>query len=150
MKPFNTFSLIVAFLAICVVIAGITIMSMQIGPQGAIFFLSYLAYAMSILIVGLFIAWLPVMRNHNWGFRIVDGRLKWQKNTNEIDVRHTRRIFWPLITLFFELFGLFGHCNDLWPSLSTNILKVVSLVVTVALLLSWCIIVFVEDIRKTK
>ena len=146
----KTVALIGSALAIISVIAGITLMSMQIERQGAGFFVAYLAYSLAILCGGLFVAWLPNMKNNKWGFRMVDGRLKWCKNERITDIRRTRLVWWPLITLCLELYGLFDYCNDLWQRPWTTTLTVVFAVITIVVLIAWVIIMTIYESREAK
>lgn len=146
----KTIGIIGSALAIMSVIAGIALMSMQIQRQGAGFFVGYLAYSMAILCGGLFIAWLPNMKNQKWGFRMVDGRLKWQKDERVSDIQRTRIVWWPFITLSLELHGLFDYCNDLWHKPWAETLMYVFIIITLVLLLSWAARLIIEDIRETK
>ena len=146
----KTFALVFGGLAITVVVAGITLMSMQIQTQGSGFFIGYFLYALAILAGGMFIAWLPNMKNQNWGFKLVDGKMKWQKDTRVIDPKRTRLVWWPLITLFFELYGLFDYCFDLWEKPTYEALKYIFAAIALLALAVWCVIVIVEDVRETK
>lgn len=146
----KTIGIIGSALAIISVIAGITLMSMQIQRQGAGFFVGYLAYSMAILCGGLFIAWLPNMKNNKWGFTMVDGRLKWQKDERVSDKQRTRIVWWPFITLGLELHGIFDYCNDLWQKPWTETLMILFAVISIALLLMWVVRLIVQDVREAK
>lgn len=135
----KTIALIGSALAAIVVIAGNILMAIQIKIQGSGFYVSYLFYSLAILAGGMFITWLPKMTNHKWGFRKVDGRLKWARYDNIVDEKRRRLIFWPLVTVFFELFGIFSFCNDLWPSGKYETLMYIFLFITVALMLVWAL-----------
>lgn len=137
-------------LAVMVVVAGNILMAMQIKSQGAGFFVGYLFYSLAILAGGMFITWLPDMKNNKWGFRMVDGRLKWCKDERTSDIRRTRLVWWPFITLCFELYGLFDYCNDLWQRPWTATLMVVFVVLTLVLLFVWLGVVMVNDVREAK
>ena len=90
------------------------------------------------------------MKNQNWGFKMVDGRLNWQKDERITDV-HRRRLVWiPLFTIFFELYGLFDYCCDLWQKPWTETLKYLFFALTLVAIVVWCGIIIVEDIREKK
>lgn len=146
----KTLALAFGALAIMVTIAGIALMSTQIKTQGSGFFVGYLLYALAILAGGLFIAWLPNMKNQKWGFKLVDGKIKWQKDTRVTDPNRTRLVWWPLITLFFEFFGLFDYCFQLWERTAYEVLKYIFIALTLLALAIWCVIIIVEDVRETK
>ena len=146
----KTFALVGSALAAMVAIAGNILMALQIKTQGAGFYVGYLCYSLAILAGGMFITWLPSMKNHNWGLCKVGGRLKWQKDTRDIDVSRTRLVFWPLITLFFELYGLFDYCFQLWDTPACKLLKYLFVSLTLSLLIVWCIIIVVQDVRRGK
>lgn len=146
----KTVALIGGALAIMAAIAGITLMSMQIPTQGKGFFVGYLFYALTVLAGGMFITWLPNMKNQKWGFRMVDGKMKWKKDTRVVDVNRTRLVWWPLITLFFELYGLFDYCFQLWEKTTYEALKYIFVALTLMTLAIWCVIIIVEDVRETK
>lgn len=137
-------------LAVMVVVAGNILMAMQIKSQGAGFFVGYLFYSLAILVGGMFITWLPNMKNYKWGFRMVDGRLKWRKDERVQDIRRTRLVWWPIITFCLELYGLFDYCNDLWQRPWTAMLMVVFVVLTLVLLFVWLGVVMVNDVREAK
>ncbi len=137
-------------LAVMVVVAGNILMATQIKSQGAGFFVGYLFYSLAILAGGMFITWLPDMRNNKWGFRMVDGRLKWRKDERTSDIRRTRLVWWPIITFCLELYGLFDYCNDLWQRPWTEVLMVVFVVLTLVLLFVWLGVVMVNDVREAK
>lgn len=120
-------------------LAGMVLMGMQIKTQGTGFFVAYVLYALAILAGGMFVTWIPSAKNHKWGFKKVDGKLKWTKYTNVVDEKRTRLIWWPIITLFFELFGIFSFCNELWPSPKYEALTNVFCMLTVAFLLVWAL-----------
>ncbi len=124
-------------LALAAVVAGNVVMATQIRTQGAGFYIGYLFYSLAILAVGMFITWLPRMKNHKWGFKKVNGHLKWTKYNNIVDEKRMRLIFWPLITFFFELSGIFSFCNDLWPSEKYEALTYVFIFLTVTLMIVW-------------
>lgn len=124
-------------LAIMATLSGIVLMATQIGRQGAGFFVGYLLYALAILGGGMFIAWIPKMVNHRYGPTMVDGKMKWTKFTNVVDEKRTRLIWWPLITFFFELYGIFSFCNDLWPSDVYSVLQTVFGLLTLLLFVAW-------------
>ena len=146
----KTVALVGSGLAIMATIAGITLMSMQINSQGAGFFVGYLLYALAILAGGMFVAWLPNMKNYKWGFRKVDGKMKWCKDERISDVGRTRLVFWPFITLFFELYGLFDYCFGLWQKSVYEYMKILFAVITLLILAIWCIKIIVEDVRAAK
>lgn len=137
-------------LAVMVVVAGNILMATQIKSQGAGFFVGYLFYSLAILAGGMFITWLPNMKNNKWGFRMVDGRLKWRKDKRTSDIRRTRLVWWPIITFCLELYGLFDYCNDLWQRPWTATLMVVFAVLTLVLLFVWLGVVMVNDVREAK
>lgn len=137
-------------LAVMVVVAGNILMATQIKTQGAGFFVGYLFYSLAILAGGMFIAWLPNMKNYKWGVRMVDGRLKWCKDERTSDIRRTRLVWWPIITLCFELYGLFDYCNNLWQRPWTETLMVVFAVITIVVFIAWVIIVMVDERREAK
>lgn len=146
----KTIGMVGSALAVMVVVVGNILMATQIKTQGAGFFVAYLFYSLAILAGGMFITWLPNMKNQNWGFKMVAGRLKWQKDERIIDV-HRRRLVWlPLFTIFFELYGLFDYCCDLWQKPWTEILKYLFFVLTLVSIFVWCGIIIVEDIRAAK
>ena len=146
----KTLALLGSALAAMAAVAGIVLMATQIPAQGSGFFVSYLLYALALLAGGMFITWLPSMKNHNWGLCKVGGRLKWQKDTRDIDVSRTRLVFWPLITLLFELYGLFDYCFQLWDTPACKLLKYLFVSLTLSLLIVWCIIIVVQDVRRGK
>lgn len=137
-------------LAVMVVVAGNILMAMQIKSQGAGFFVGYMFYSLAILAGGMFITWLPNMKNNKWGFRMVDGRLKWRKDERVSDIRRTRLVWWPIITFCLELYGLFDYCNDLWQRPWTATLMVVFVVLTLVLLFVWLGVVMVNEVREAK
>jgi len=144
------FAMVGSGLAGAVTIAGIVLMAMQIRTQGAGFFVGYLFFALAILAGGMFITWMPNMKNYKWGFWMVDGHLKWRKNERITDVRRTRLVWWPLITFCFELYGLFEYCHDLWQRPWTETLMVVFGVITTGVLIAWVIIVTIYESREAK
>ena len=146
----KTIGIIGSVLAGMATIAGIALMATQIKIQGPGFFVGYLFYALAILAGGMFITWLPNIHNYNWGFWMVDGRLKWQKATRVTDPSRTRLVWWPLITLFFELYGLFDYCFDLWQKSVYDYMKILSAVITLLFLAIWCVIIIVQDVRERK
>ena len=146
----KTIALIGSALTAIVVIAGNILMAIQIKIQGSGFYVSYLFYSLAILAGGMFLTWIPRMKNHNYGFRLEEGKLRWRKSTSETDTKRTRLVFWPWITIFFELFGMFSFFYDLWNSSIYNVLKIVFLVFTLLVLISWLIIVMVEDAQNKK
>ena len=137
-------------LAVMVVVAGNILMATQIKSQGAGFFVGYLFYSLAILAGGMFITWLPNMKNYIWGFKMVDGRLKWCKDERVQDIRRTRLVWWSFITLCFELYGLFDYCNDLWQRPWTATLMFVFLALVLLLLFVWVIIMIVDEYREAK
>ena len=142
--------MVVSALAVMVVVAGNILMATQIKSQGAGFFVGYLFYSLAILAGGMFITWMPNMKNYIWGFKMVDGRLKWRKDERVQDIRRTRLVWWPFITLCFELYGLFDYCNDLWQRPWTEALKNVFLALVPLLFFAWVIIVMVDERREAK
>lgn len=137
-------------LAVMIVVAGNILMATQIKSQGAGFFVGYLFYSLAILAGGMFIAWLPNMKNYKWGFQMVDGRLKWRKNERVSDIRRTRLVWWPIITFCLELYGLFDYCNDLWQRPWTEAVMFVFAVITIVVFITWVIIVMVDERREAK
>ncbi len=135
----KTIGIVGSGLAAMVAVSGIILMSTQIKVHGAGFFVGYVFYALVSLAVGMWITWLPKMENHKWGFKKVEGHLKWTKNNNNVDVKRTRLVFWPLITIFFELFGIFTYCNDLWPSEKYEALTYVFNFLIVIMIIAWAI-----------
>ena len=133
-----------------VAVAGIALMATQIKMHGSGFFVSYLIYALAIFAGGMFITWIPNMKNQNWGFRLVEGKMKWQKDTRVTDPHRTRLVWWPLITLFFELYGLFDYCFQLWEKSAYDTLKYIFAVFTLLFLATWCVIIIVQDTREKK
>lgn len=146
----KTIGLVGSALAVMVVVAGNILMAMQIKSQGAGFFVGYLFYSLAILAGGMFITWLPNMKNYKWGFKMVDGHLKWCKDERVQDIRRTRLVWWPVITLCFELYGLFDYCNDLWQRPWTKTLMVVFAVITIVVFFAWVIIMIVDEYREAK
>ena len=146
----KTLALIGSVLAGIVAIAGIALMATQIKVHGSGFFVSYLLYALAILAGGLFITWLPIMKNQKMGFKLVDGKMKWQKDTRVVDANRTRLIWWPLITLFFELYGLFDYCFQLWGKTACEVLKYIFVALTLSVMTVWCVIIIVQDVRERK
>lgn len=146
----KTIGMVGSALAVMVVVSGNILMAMQIKSQGASFFVGYLFYSLAILAGGMFIAWLPNMKNYKWGFRMVDGRLKWCKDERTSDIRRTRLVWWPIITFSLELYGLFDYCNDLLQRPWTGALMVVFVVLTLVLLFVWLGVVMVNDVREAK
>jgi len=146
----KTIGMVGSALAVMVVVAGNILMATQIKSQGAGFFVGYLFYSLAILAGGMFITWLPNMKNYKWGFQMVDGRLKWCKNERVSDIHRTRLVWWPFITLCFELYGLIDYCNDLWQRPWTEALKNVFLALVLLLLFAWVIIMIVDEYREAK
>lgn len=146
----KTIGLVGSALVVMVVVAGNILMATQIKSQGAGFFVGYLFYSLAILAGGMFITWLPNMKNYKWGFKMVDGRLKWCKDERVSDIRRTRLVWWPIITFCFELYGLFDYCNDLWRRPWTEMLMYVFLAITLLLLFAWVIIMIVDEYREAK
>ena len=146
----KTIALVGSGLAGVITIAGIALMAIQIHAHGTGFFIGYLLYALAVLAGGMFITWLPNMKYQNWGFRMADGKPKWHKDTRVIDANRTRLVFWPLITLFFELYGLFDYCFQLWEKTTYEVLKYTFVAFTLLLLASWCVIISVQDVRERK
>ncbi len=146
----KTVALVGSALAAMVVVTGNILMATQIKSQGAGFFVGYLFYSLGVLAGGMFITWLPNMKKNKWGFRMVDGRLKWCKNEYVSDIRRTRLVWWPFITFSFELYGLSDYCNDLWQLPLTSTLMDVFVVLTLSLFLVWFAIVVVNDFREAK
>ena len=146
----KTFALIGCAMVAMIVVAGNILMALQIKTQGSGFYVGYLFYSLAILAGGVFITWLPNMKNQNWGFKMADGRLKWQKDERITDI-HRRRLVWiPLFTIFFELYGLFDYCCDLWQKPWTETLKYLFFALTLVAIVVWCGIIIVEDIREKK
>lgn len=133
----KTIALIGSALAAIVAIAGNILMAMQIKIQGSGFYIGYLLYSLAILAGGMFVTWLPVAKNHKWGFKRVEGQWKWMKYSNIVDEKRTRLIWWPLITIFFELFGLFSYCRDLWQKPAYETLATLFCILTVASIIVW-------------
>lgn len=146
----KTIGLVGSALAVMVVVAGNILMAMQIKSQGAGFFVGYLFYSLAILAGGMFITWMPNMKNYKWGFKMVDGRLKWCKNERVSDIHRTRLVWWPIIIFFFELYGLFDYCNDLWQRPWTETLMVVFAVITIVVFIAWVTIMMVDEYREAK
>lgn len=146
----KTIGMVGSALAVMVVVAGNILMATQIKSQGAGFFVGYMFYSLAILAGGMFITWLPNMKNYKWGFRMVDGRLKWCKDERTSDIRRARLVWWPIITFCLELYGLFDYCNDLWQRPWTATLMVVFVVLTLVLLFVWLGVVMVNDVREAK
>ena len=146
----KTLALIGSVLAGMVAIAGIALSATQIKVHGSGFFVSYLLYALAILAGGMFIAWLPIIKNQKMGFKLVDGKMKWQKDTRVVDANRTRLTWWPLITLFFELYGLFDYCFQLWEKTACEVLKYIFVIITLLTIAGWCVIIIVEDLREKK
>ena len=146
----KTLALIGSVLAGIVAIAGIALMATQIKVHGSGFFVGYMLYALAILAGGLFITWLPIMKNQKMGFKLVDGKMKWQKDTRVVDANRTRLIWWPLITLFFELYGLFDYCFQLWGKTACEVLKYIFVALTLSVMTVWCVIIIVQDVRERK
>ena len=59
----KTFALIGCAMAAMVVVAGNILMALQIKTQGSGFYVGYLFYSLAILAGGVFITWLPNMKN---------------------------------------------------------------------------------------
>lgn len=137
-------------LAAAVVVTGIVLTATQVRAQGAGLLVGYVLYALTILGIGMLITWYPNMKNYNWGFSMVDGKLRWRKNERVVDTGRTRLVLWPFITLCFELFGLFDFGADLWSHSWMETLKGVFVALLVVLLVAWCVIVMVEDRREAK
>ncbi|MBO7490697.1 MAG: hypothetical protein J6T88_10500 [Bacteroidales bacterium] len=146
----KTFALIGCAMAAMIVVAGNILMALQIKTQGSGFYVGYLFYSLAILAGGVFITWLPNMKNQKWGFRLVEGKMKWQKDTRVTDPNRTRLVWWPLITLFFELYGLSDYCFQLWEKPAYEVLKYIFVALTLLLLAIWCVIIIFEDIRESK
>ena len=146
----KTIGMVGSALAVMVVVAGNILMATQIKSQGAGFFVGYLFYSLAILAGGMFITWMPNMKNYIWGFKMVDGRLKWRKDERTSDIRRTRLVWWPIITFCLELYGLFDYCNDLLQRPWTATLMVVFVVLTLVLLFVWLGVVMVNDVREAK
>lgn len=146
----KTIGLVGSAMAAMVVVAGNILMALQIKTQGSGFYVGYLFYSLAILAGGMFITWTPNMKNYKWGFKMVDGRLKWCKDERVSDIRRTRLVWWPIITFCFELYGLFDYCNDLWKRPWTEALMYVFLAITLLLLFAWIIIMIVDEYREAK
>ncbi len=146
----KTFALIGCAMAAMIVVAGNILMALQTKTQGSGFYVGYLFYSLAILAGGMFIAWLPIIKNQKMGFKLVDGKMKWQKDTRVVDANRTRLIWWPLITLFFELYGLFDYCFQLWEKTACEVLKYIFVVITLLSIAGWCVIIIVEDLREKK
>ncbi len=146
----KTFALIGCAMAAMIVVAGNILMALQTKTQGSGFYVGYLFYSLAILAGGMFIAWLPIIKNQKMGFKLVDGKMKWQKDTRVVDANRTRLIWWPLITLFFELYGLFDYCFQLWEKTACEVLKYIFVVITLLTIAGWCVIIIVEDLREKK
>ncbi len=146
----KTIGLVGSALALMVVVAGNILMAMQIKSQGAGFFVGYLFYSLAILAGGMFITWMPNMKNYKWGFKMVDGRLKWCKDERVSDIHRTRLVWWPIIIFFFELYGLFDYCSNLWQRPWTKTLMVVFAVITIVVFIAWVIIMIVDEYREAK
>ena len=146
----KTIGLVGSALAVMVVVAGNILMATQIKSQGAGFFVGYLFYSLAILAGGMFITWMPNMKNYKWGFKMVDGRLKWCKDERVSDIHRTRLVWWPIIIFCFELYGLFDYCNDLWHRPWTGTLMVVFAVITLVVFIAWVIIMMVDEYREAK
>ena len=101
----KTFALIGCAMAAMVVVAGNILMALQTKTQGSGFYVGYLFYSLAILAGGVFITWLPNMKNQNWGFKMVDGRLKWQKDERYFHFPwlHSTNLNWKLYTGFGRL-----------------------------------------------
>ena len=143
-------ALIGSAMAVMVAVAGNILMAIQIKTQGSGFYVGYLLYSLAILAGGLFLTWIPTMKNNKWGFKMIDGRLKWSKDETVADVRRTRLVWLPLFTIFFELYGLFDYCFDLWQKPWTEMLKFLFIALALASLFVWCGIIIAEDLRKSK
>ena len=131
-------------------LSGIVLMALQIKTQGTGFFVGYLLYALAILAGGLFITWLPTMHNRNYGLRIEQGKPKWRKDTRIVDQQRTRLVLWPLITLFFELFGLFSYCHDLWGKAEYEVMQYLFAGLTLLILGIWIVIILAEEQRMKR
>ena len=144
----KTLALIFSVLAAITAVAGIALVATQIKTHGSNFFVGYLLYDLAILAGGMFITWIPRMSNYNWGPKMENGRVKFKKSTNEIDTKRTRLVLWPLITLFFEIFGIFDWCHDLWNKSLYEVLSYIFLAVTLILMFVWIIIISVQQRRE--
>lgn len=146
----KTFALIGCAMAAMVVVAGNILMALQIKSQGTGFYVGYLCYSLAILAGGVFITWLPNMKNMNWGFKMVEGRLKWVKDERVTDSNRTRLVWMSLFTFFFELYGLFDYCSDLWQKPWIETLALLLAILIVIVLVSWCVTMIVEEFRENK
>ena len=93
----------------------------------------------AILAFGMFITWIPNMKNHKWGFKKVDGKIKWTKYNNTIDEKRTRLLLWPWITVFFELSAFFNSLYSLYPSDKNEALMYIFGFLTIALITVWAL-----------
>ena len=146
----KTIALIGSALAAIIAVSGNILMAMQIKIQGSGFYVGYLFYSLAILAGGMFITWLPNIHNYNWGFKKVDGQLKWCKDTRLIDPKRNRLIWLPLMTLFFELYAMFDYCYSLWDKPTYEILKYVFFILTLLFLLACATNISIENARETK
>lgn len=146
----KTFALTVSALAVMVVIAGNILMATQIKTQGAGFYVGYLFYSLAIFAGGMFITWMPNMENNNWSFKKVDGHLKWCKDNSITDPNRTRLIWLPLMTICFELYGLFDYCYTIWEKPTYEALKYVFFTLTLLFIFIWATVGFVENFREAK
>ena len=131
-------------------LSGILLMALQIKTHGSGFFVGYLLYALAVLAGGMVITWLPTLKNNKWGFKLIDGGLKWRKDERVTDPNRTRLVWWPLITLFFELYGLFDYGFDLWQKPVYEMLKYLFVGLTLLALFAWCAIIIIEDVCGAK
>lgn len=146
----KTFALIGCAMAAMVVVAGNILMALQIKNQGTGFYVGYLCYSLAILAGGVFITWIPNMKNKNWGFKMVEGRMKWVKDERVSDVNRTRLVWMSLFTLFLELYGLFDYCSGLWQKPWIEVLVFLFAILTIIDILSWFVVLVVEGVREKK
>ena len=137
-------------LAGVVAIAGIVLMATQIKTEGSVFFVSYLLYTLAILAGGMFITWIPTMHNYGWKMALQNGKPTMQKKNSEVDRRRSRLVIIPIATLFFELYGFFSYCYDIWQRPLYNYLRIVTVILTVISFVSLLVVIMAEDIRERK
>lgn len=137
--------IVVSSLSLTVVVVGVVLYATQIRSHGMDFFLSWLFYALAIMCGGMFVTWLPRLRNSGWSLTIVGGRLRFKKRDGEIDIHRTRLIFWPLITLFLELYGLVYYWTDAHSASAGSVAEYVFGGLGIVLLFAWVIIISVQE-----
>ena len=143
-------ALALSALAGVVTIVGIVLMSTQTKTEDSGFFVSYLLYTLAILAGGMFITWIPTLHNYGWKMAFQNGKPAMQKKNSEVDRRRSRLVIIPIATLFFELYGFFSYCYDIWQRPLYNYLRIATVILTGISFLSLLVVIMAEDIRERK